>query len=166
MARSLRPLDVYPITVRTLDVFRVADVAHRVCVASPSAVRNSPDTAANGYPVAAFRFDGFDDEGKLILQHPDVVLLRGTDAGRRGAEVARDNPHLLFCTYTIRRWDPAAGEVDLDFVKYGVGPATSWAYSEIGPVSGSDLGRSEILRPASGRGEIGPVVAARDRRCP
>lgn len=26
MARSLRPLDVYPITVRTLDVLRVADV--------------------------------------------------------------------------------------------------------------------------------------------
>ena len=74
MARSLRPLDVYPITVRTLDVLRVADVTPGMRRVTLGGAELAAHTAANGYPVAAFRSDGFDDEGKLILQHPDAEV--------------------------------------------------------------------------------------------
>jgi NADPH-dependent ferric siderophore reductase len=30
-------------------------------------------------------------------------------------------------TYTVRRFDPAAGELDVDFVLHGTGPAAQWA---------------------------------------
>lgn len=32
-------------------------------------------------------------------------------------------------TYTVRRWDAEAGEIDVDVVRHGSGPATTWAYS-------------------------------------
>ncbi|MFT3799112.1 SIP domain-containing protein [Microbacterium sp.] len=128
MARSLRPLSVYPITTRTLEVLRVADVTpgmRRVTLGGPELAAH---TAANGYPVAAFRSDGFDDEGKLILPHPD----HPDAAGPTQADGVLNWPHgderPLVRTYTVRRWDPVAGEVDLDFVRHGVGPATTWAY--------------------------------------
>lgn len=127
MVHSLRPLDVYPITTRTLEVLRVTDVTpgmRRVTLGGPELAAH---TAANGFPVAAFRSDAFDDEGKLILKHPDVeVAVAPTQAD--GVLNWPRNEHLLFRTYTIRRWDPEKQEVDLDFVKHGVGPATSWAY--------------------------------------
>lgn len=127
MARSPRPLDVYPITTRTLEVLRVADVTpgmRRVTLGGPELVAH---VAANGYPVAAFRSDGFDDEGKLILKHPDAETTVGPEQADGVLNWPRADPHLLFRTYTVRRWDAAAGEVDLDFVTHGVGPATSWA---------------------------------------
>ncbi|MGO1851927.1 MAG: SIP domain-containing protein [Microbacteriaceae bacterium] len=128
MARSLRPLETYPITVRTLEVLRVADVTpgmRRVTLGGPELAAH---TADNGYPVNAFRSDGFDDEGKLILKHPDVdVAVTPTQAD--GVLNWPRNEHLISRTYTIRRWDPELGEVDLDFVKHGVGPATTWAYT-------------------------------------
>lgn len=128
MARSLRPIDVYPITVRTLEVLRVTDVSpgmRRVTVGGPELAAH---TAANGYPVAAFRSEGFDDEGKLILKHPDAQDIITPTQADGVLNWPRGHEHLLFRTYTIRRWDPIAGEIDLDFVKHGVGPATTWAY--------------------------------------
>lgn len=127
MARSLRPVDVYPITTRTLDVLRVEDVTpgmRRVTLGGPELAAH---IAANGYPVAAFRSDGFDDEGKLILKHPAADIAVGPTQADGVLNWPRDNEHLLLRTYTVRRWDPVAGEVDLDFVRHGVGPATTWA---------------------------------------
>jgi NADPH-dependent ferric siderophore reductase/DNA-binding transcriptional ArsR family regulator len=83
--------------------------------------------AANGYPVAAFRSDGFDDEGKLILKHPDADVVVAPEQADGVLKWPRGNEHLLLRTYTVRRWDPVAGEVDLDFVQHGVGPATVWS---------------------------------------
>lgn len=129
MARSLRPIDVYPITTRTLEVLRVADVTagmRRVTLGGPELAAH---TAANGFPVAAFRSDSFDDEGKLILKHPDAEIAVGPTQADGVLNWPRDNEHLLLRTYTVRRWDPEAGEIDLDFVKHGTGPATTWAYT-------------------------------------
>ncbi|MFT4052088.1 MAG: siderophore-interacting protein, partial [Microbacterium sp.] len=128
MARSLRPLSVYPITTRTLEVLRVADVTpgmRRVTLGGPELAAH---TAANGYPVAAFRSDGFDDEGKLILPHPDLPNATGPTQADGVLNWPRGDERALVRTYTVRRWDPVAGEVDLDFVRHGVGPATTWAY--------------------------------------
>lgn len=30
--------------------------------------------------------------------------------------------------YTVRRWDPQSRELDVDFVKHGIGVGTTWAY--------------------------------------
>ncbi|MFT4213696.1 MAG: siderophore-interacting protein, partial [Microbacterium sp.] len=128
MARSLRPLTVYPITTRTLEVLRVADVTpgmRRVTLGGPELAAH---TAANGYPVAAFRSDGFDDEGKLILPHPDFPHAMGPTQADGVLNWPHGDERPIVRTYTVRRWDPESGEVDLDFVRHGVGPATTWAY--------------------------------------
>ncbi|MFE5857051.1 SIP domain-containing protein [Streptomyces sp. NPDC056500] len=128
MAQSLRSIEVFPITTRTLDVLRVTDVTpgmRRVTLGGPELAAH---TAANGFPVAAFRSDGFDDEFKLILKHPDAETTVGPTQADGLLNWPRDDPHMLSRTYTVRRWDPVAGELDVDFVKHGVGPASSWAY--------------------------------------
>ncbi|MGP9537364.1 siderophore-interacting protein [Brachybacterium sp. AOP43-C2-M15] len=131
MARSLRPLDVYPITVRELEVLRVRDVTPGMRRVTLGGEQLRAHTAENGFPVAAFRSDTFDDEGKLILRHPEADVPVAPTQADGVLNWPREDPHLLFRTYTVRRWDPQAGEhgeVDLDFVRHGVGPATSWAY--------------------------------------
>ncbi|MCM2389617.1 SIP domain-containing protein [Streptomyces albipurpureus] len=128
MARSLRSIEVFPITTRTLDVLRVTDVTpgmRRVTLGGPELAAH---TAANGYPVAAFRSEGFDDEFKIILKHPDAEAAVGPTQADGVLNWPREDPHMLFRTYTVRRWDPVAGELDIDFVQHGVGPAAAWAY--------------------------------------
>jgi NADPH-dependent ferric siderophore reductase len=83
--------------------------------------------APNGMPVAAFRSEGFDDEFKLFLKHPDADEAAIPEQADGVIYWPREDPHLLFRTYTVRRWDPVAGELDIDFVNHGVGPATTWA---------------------------------------
>ncbi|HMR47830.1 MAG TPA: siderophore-interacting protein [Arachnia sp.] len=127
MPGTLRPLTVFPITTRTLEVIRVRDVTpgmRRVTLSGPELAAH---TAANGYPVAAFRSDGFDDEFKIILTHPDAAETVGPTQADGVLNWPRCDEHLLFRTYTVRRWDPIAGEIDVDFVKHGVGFATTWA---------------------------------------
>lgn len=126
MARSLRPLEVFPITTRTLDVLRVVDVTpgmRRVTLGGPEL---TAFTAPNGYPVADFRSDGFDDEFKILLKHPDVDEAIGPAQNDGILDWPRD-PLMVLRTYTARRWDPVSGELDVDFVQHGVGPATAWS---------------------------------------
>lgn len=126
MPASLRHLEIFPITTRRLEVLRVTDVSpgmRRVTLGGEGLTAHIAD---NGYPVAAFRSDGFDDEFKLFLRHPDLdEALVPTQAD--GVLNWPRDPHLLARTYTVRRWDAERGEVDVDFVRHGVGPATSWA---------------------------------------
>lgn len=128
MARTLRPLEVFPITTRTLEVLRVEDVTSGMRRIVLGGEELAAHTAANGYPVAAFRSDGFDDHCKISLQHPDADEVVGPTQADGVLNWPKGDPHAITRTYTIRRWDPEAGEVDVDFVKHGVGPATSWAY--------------------------------------
>lgn len=128
MSRSLRDINVFPITTRHLEVIRVADVTpgmRRVTLGGPELAAH---TAANGMPVASFRSDGFDDEFKIILTHPDAPAHVGPTQDDGILNWPRTDPHLLLRTYTVRRWDADAGEIDVDFVNHGTGPATSWAY--------------------------------------
>lgn len=127
MARSLRPIDVYPITTRTLEVLRVADVTSGMRRVTLGGAELAAHTAENGFPVAAFRSEGFDDEFKIILKHPDAEVTVGPTQADGVLNWPRGDEHLLLRTYTVRRWDPSSGEIDVDFVRHGVGPATSWA---------------------------------------
>jgi NADPH-dependent ferric siderophore reductase len=127
MSHRLRPLDVYPITTRRLEVLRVADVTpgmRRVTLGGPGL---DAHIAPNGYAVAEIRSQGIDDEFKLILQHPDGPELVAPTQNDGMLDWPRGDEHLLTRTYTVRRWDPASREVDVDFVRHGTGPATSWA---------------------------------------
>ena len=127
MARSLRPIEVFPITTRYLTVLRVTDVSPGMRRVTLGGEQLQAHVAANGYPVAAFRSDGVDDEFKLMFKHPDLEEALGPSQADGVVNWPRD-PKLLMRTYTVRRWDPVAGEIDVDFVRHGVGPASSWSY--------------------------------------
>lgn len=127
MARSLRPIEIFPITTRELEVLRVRDVTPGMRRVTLGGAGLKAHSAPNGMPVADFRSDGFDDEFKIYLQHPEANAPVVPQQMEGVLNWPRDNPHLLFRTYTVRRWDAEAGELDVDFVVHGVGPATSWA---------------------------------------
>lgn len=127
MARSLRPIEVFPITTRRLQVLRVSDVSPGMRRVTLGGDQLQAHVAENGYPVAAFRSDGMDDEFKLMFRHPDLDEALGPTQADGVLNWPRD-PKLLMRTYTVRRWDPVAGELDVDFVRHGVGPASSWSY--------------------------------------
>ncbi|WP_232549299.1 siderophore-interacting protein [Propioniciclava soli] len=124
---SSRPYEAFAITTRALEVLRIADVTsgmRRVTLGGPALAAH---TAPNGMPVAAFRSDGFDDEFKIILKHPDAAEPVVPTQADGHLDWPRGDPHLVMRTYTVRRWDAEAGEIDVDFVQHGVGPATTWA---------------------------------------
>lgn len=134
MPRSLRPMTIHPITTRTLEVLRVADVTpgmRRITLGGPGLRAH---TAANGYPVEEIHCDGFDDHCKFILRHPDLPADAPTPAPTQADGVLNWPTDELAVnrSYTIRKWRPDAGdhgEIDVDFVRHGVGPATRWAYT-------------------------------------
>lgn len=127
MAISARPIGVYPITTRELEVLRVADVTPGMRRITLGGEQLREFRAENGFPVAAFRSDGFDDDFKIILRHPELDAALVPTQADGTLNWPRD-PRLIMRTYTVRRWDAEAGELDVDFVKHGTGPATSWAY--------------------------------------
>ncbi|HEY9312695.1 siderophore-interacting protein [Williamsia sp.] len=114
-----------PVVLRHLHVVRVVDI-------TPHMRR----VTLGGEQLGAFRAEGFDltpfvthnpdDFVKLFFPDPetDVLTLPEQDDGhldwpRRPAPTHR--------SYTIRRYDEAAGELDLDFVLHGDGIAGEWA---------------------------------------
>lgn len=128
MARSLRPYRALPITTRNLEVLRVADVTPGMRRVTLGGDQLAEHVADNGLPVAAFSSDGFDDEFKILLKHPDVDEAVIPVQGEGRLDWSTDHPeHRVLRTYTVRRWDAETGELDVDFVQHGVGPATSWA---------------------------------------
>lgn len=122
MARTFR---THPLTVRQVTVRRVTDLnprMRRITVAGPQLAAFS----SGGYPQPAFTSPGFDDHVKLIFASDGDLLgalptqlEHGIEWPASATRVARD--------YTPRRVDPVAGELDLDFVLHGHGPAAAWA---------------------------------------
>ena len=126
MAHSLRTIDIYPIHIRELEVLRVSDITPGMRRVTLGGEGLRAHVAANGFEVGAFRSDGFDDEFKLFFTHPELTepLLPRQGDGRL---VWPHDEKLWFRTYTVRGFDPVAGEVEVDFVRHGVGVATTWA---------------------------------------
>ena len=83
--------------------------------------------ADDGYPVAEFKSFGFDDEFKVLIENPDAEMTIGPTQLDGVLNRHRGEGAKLMRTYTVRRWDPVAGEIDVVFVNHGVGPTTSWA---------------------------------------
>lgn len=122
-----RDFVTHPLVLRRLEVLGARDVTprmRRVTLGGPEMGEFERD----GLKLGAFHAPSFDDHVKAIFADPSeladvlpVQLAHGIEWTAAPARIARD--------YTPRRVDPASGEVDLDFVLHGDGPASDWARS-------------------------------------
>ncbi|GEL25159.1 hypothetical protein PSU4_41130 [Pseudonocardia sulfidoxydans NBRC 16205] len=167
MSPTSRALVVHPVTLRQVEVSRIEDVTpgmRRVTFTGPQL---AAFTSENGLPQPAFVSGGFDDDIRLLFAHPGQSrpVLPVQAQGR--LDWPKDE-HALYRAYTVRRFDPRAGELDVDFVTHGIGVATTWAQraragdrlhlfgpqSSAGPVPPSDwllVAGDDTALPAIGR---------------
>jgi NADPH-dependent ferric siderophore reductase len=127
MPKTSRRLTVHPLTLREVEVVRVVDLTPGMRRVTLAGAQLREFTAANGLARPAFDSSGFDDSIRLVFCYPgqtEPVLPLQT---AKGLDLPRD-PRPLARVYTVRRWDPDAGELDVDFVKHGIGVGTAWAY--------------------------------------
>ncbi|MEU4979124.1 siderophore-interacting protein [Streptomyces sp. NPDC021969] len=120
-----RAFTTHPLVLRRVTVRRVLDVTPRMRRVVLGGEQLGAFTR-DGVDHPAFAAPGFDDHVKLILASDGDVrtalpaqLPHGIEWTPAENRLTRD--------YTPRRVDPAAGEVDLDFVTHGDGPAAAWA---------------------------------------
>jgi len=98
---------------------RYAATVKRVQRLTPRMVR----VTFSGNELSAFGWNGPAAHIKLILPEPgsSAPMASATAAPADGA------PRPTMRTYTPRRFDPEAGELDVDFILHGEGPASTWA---------------------------------------
>ncbi|MFD5359427.1 siderophore-interacting protein [Streptomyces tendae] len=120
-----RAFTTHPLVLRRVTVRRALDVTPRMRRVVLGGEQLGAFTR-DGMDHPAFAAPGFDDHVKLILASDGDVraalpaqLPHGIEWTPAENRLTRD--------YTPRRVDPAAGEVDLDFVTHGDGPAAAWA---------------------------------------
>jgi len=81
-----------------------------------------------GAGLANFRWPGPGSHLKLFLPEPgqrDVELPPADEQGLMVSVPGRPRPTTR--TFTPRRWDAGSGQLDLEFVLHGHGPASQWA---------------------------------------
>ncbi len=123
-----------------MDVLTVASVADVTPSVRRIVLTGSPDAVATAGPTIS------------------LLVPRVGEADPRWPQIARDGrivwplgAHgVALRSYTARRQDPTAGEVEIDFVLHGDGPAASWAAAAapgapLGVAGGGSLGE----RPAA-----------------
>ncbi|MCP3424681.1 siderophore-interacting protein [Rothia sp. AR01] len=124
---SHHQLIIHPLILRTVEVLDVEDVTprmRRVRLGGEQLLAGSRD----GAEAPAFAAPGFDDHVKLIFAESgpvSEVLPRQLENGIEWT----DAPLRLTRDYTPRWVDASAGELALDFVMHGDGPAVAWAGS-------------------------------------
>lgn len=98
---------------RRLDVLRVVDITPRM-----------RRITLGGPELAGFISLGSDDHIKLLFPQnaAEQAALDSPDFNLRG-----DGPQPAMRDYTPRRFDLSIGELDIDFVLHGDGPASTWA---------------------------------------
>ncbi|WP_155054114.1 siderophore-interacting protein [Streptomyces blattellae] len=127
MPRRARPTVVHTIALRELEVARVVDVTPGMRRVTLTGDQLGSFTGSDGTTFPEFASEGFDDNVRLIFPYPgesEPVLPVYKDGKYRWPA----DPPALWRVYTVRRYDAQARELDLDFVKHGVGVATTWAY--------------------------------------
>jgi NADPH-dependent ferric siderophore reductase len=128
MPKSSRAVTVHPMVFRELEVLRVRDVTPGMRRVTLTGAQLGAFTSGSGHPMAEFRSPGFDDDIRLHFPYPgqaDPVL--PVQLAHRVA-FPKDGPRSLSRVYTVRRYDPEAAELDIDFVRHGSGVATTWAH--------------------------------------
>lgn len=127
MPRTSRPLTVHPVSLREAEVLRVFDLTPGMRRVTLGGAQLGPFTSVNGLEQPRFVSPGFDDDIRLIFPYPgEQGLVLPTQA--QGHLDWPKDPRPLAKVYTVRRWDAETGELDVDFVKHGIGTATTWAY--------------------------------------
>jgi NADPH-dependent ferric siderophore reductase len=129
-----------PDGLREVDVLTVASVAGPTPTVRRVVLAGAPEAVAAAGPTV------------------NLLVPRVGDPAPRWPQVARDGrvvwpvgAHgVALRSYTARRQDPARGEVEIDFVLHGDGPAAAWAAAAapgalLGVAGGGDLG----VRPAA-----------------
>jgi NADPH-dependent ferric siderophore reductase len=106
----------FPLTMRLLTVRRVARL-------TPRLVR----VTLAGDDLAGFASPDPDDHVKVFFPEPGAALPVVPTYEPDGIKLPADGRPLIARDYTPRRHDAAAGELDLDFVIHGDGPAATWA---------------------------------------
>lgn len=111
--------------LRVLEVVAVDDLGPRY----RRVVLGGPQLGAfqsNGFEIAPFRSDAPDDHVKIFLPEPGETepVLPVQDDGHLDWPTDRRPIHR---DYTVRRHDPATGELVLEFVLHGDGPGARWA---------------------------------------
>ncbi|GAA1502583.1 siderophore-interacting protein [Nocardioides humi] len=127
MPKTSRRLTVHPLTLREVEVVRVVDLTPGMRRVTLSGEQLRAFTSANGLPQPAFDSPGFDDDIALYFPYPgqsEPVLPVQQESG---LSTPRD-PRPLSREYTVRRWSPETGELDVDFVEHGIGVGTTWAH--------------------------------------
>ncbi|GAB3949642.1 hypothetical protein GCM10029976_082970 [Kribbella albertanoniae] len=127
MPRRARPTVVHAIVLRELEVARVVDVTPGLRRITLTGDQLGPFTGPDGTAFPAFASHGFDDNIRLVFPYPgdsEPVLPTYKDGKYRWPS----DPPSLWRVYTVRRYDAQTRELDVDFVKHGVGVATTWAY--------------------------------------
>ncbi|MFC6335735.1 siderophore-interacting protein [Pseudomonas sp. CCM 7891] len=98
---------------RRLQVLRIADITPRM-----------RRITLGGTELAGFVSLGSDDHIKLLFPQnaAEQAALESPTFSIKG-----DGPQPAMRDYTPRRYDPQIGELDIDFVLHGDGPAATWA---------------------------------------
>jgi NADPH-dependent ferric siderophore reductase len=129
--------------VRHALTLRLATVA-RVAPITPHLIR----ITLRGAELRGFESASFDDHVKVFFPAPGtsvpVLPLIGSDGPARPAgavpSICRD--------FTPRRFDPIAGELDLEFFLHEAGPATTWAvHAAVGQSLGIGGPRGSMIIP-------------------
>lgn len=112
--------------------FRIERVRHELRFRIAEVVRNERITPRMARITLAlpefesFRSDAYDDHVKLFFPPPGGPLVMPA-RGPNGLVFPEGVPRPEARDYTPRRFDPATGELVIDFVLHGEGPATAWA---------------------------------------
>ncbi|WP_341677014.1 siderophore-interacting protein [Niveibacterium sp. SC-1] len=105
-----------PVKLRRLTVARVTPL-------SPHMAR----ITFTGEDLADFQSPGFGDHVKLMLPQPGQAAPDLPTLGPEGPVMAEGAVRPVMRDYTPRRFDPAARELDIEFVLHEDGPAGRWA---------------------------------------
>ncbi len=171
-----RAFTSHPLVVRRVAVLRVEDVTPRMLRVTVGGAGLAPSTV-DGHDHPGFAAPGFDDHVKLIFASDgdiDSALPRQVETGIEWTasenRLARD--------YTPRRVDLDAGELTLDFVRHGEGPAAAWAASArpgdelcfVGPKSSLRLPEDAdwivLIADETGLPAVGRFLEERTLACP
>lgn len=118
----------HPMVLRTLGVQRVCELTprmRRVTLAGPELGTFVRD----GRELPAFRTLSHDDHVQVFFPAPGESRAVLPGQGDGVLEWPDQPPRPIHRDYTPRRFDPGAGELDLDLVVHGEGPASAWAES-------------------------------------
>ena len=127
MPKTSRRITVRPLTLREVEVVGVRDLTPGMRRITLAGAQLGEFTSANGFAQPAFDSTGFDDDIRLVFRYPGQDRPVLPVQREKGLDLPRD-PRPLTRLYTVRRWAPEAGELDVDVVRHGIGVGTTWAY--------------------------------------